>query len=139
MNRFHAYVVIVLLSLSSAVRADAPAPDIEKASKEMASSAKRFLDSLSPAQLETAGFEFKDNERVNWHFIPKPRKGLTLKDMSEDQRALAKSLLASGISQTANDKVLTIMSLELILREMEQGKANAPKRDPEMYYFSVFG
>jgi hypothetical protein len=142
MNRFNAYVLIVFVSvpwLSSPVRAEAPAPDVEKASKEMASSAKRFLDSLSPAQLETAGFEFKDNERVNWHFIPKPRKGLTLKDMSEDQRALAKSLLASGISETANTKVMTIMSLELILREMEQGKPNSPKRDPEMYYFSVFG
>src|SRR6266496_5971314 len=86
----------LLLSMT-ALADDAPrstaAPDVERASKEMASNAKRFLDSLSPAQLATAGFEFKDNERVNWHFIPKPRKGLTLKDMSEDQRALAKGLL----------------------------------------------
>src|SRR5947207_1995071 len=78
-----------LLLISMTARAEdaarsTAAPDVEKASKEMASSAKRFLDCLSPEQLATAGFEFKDNERVNWHFIPKPRKGLTLKDMSDD-------------------------------------------------------
>jgi hypothetical protein len=121
----------------NSVRADAPAADLEKASKEMAEDAKKFLDCLSPQQLDTAGFEFNDIERLNWHFIPKPRKGLTLKDMSEDQRALAKGLLASGLSQKGNARVLTIMSLEQILHDMEQGKG--PRRDPEMYYFSVFG
>src|SRR5438045_1085341 len=94
----------------NSLRADAPAADLEKASKEMAENARKFLDCLSPQQLDTAGFEFNDNERLNWHFIPKPRKGLTLKDMSEDQRALAKALLASGLSQKGNTRVLTIMS-----------------------------
>src|SRR5947199_1867688 len=116
---------------NSSLRADAPAADVEKASKEMADGAKKFLDSLSPEQLDTAGFAFTDNERLNWHFIPKPRKGLTLKDMSEDQRALAKALLTSGVSSSANTKIMTIMSLEMILRDVEQGKG--PKRDPEMY------
>jgi hypothetical protein len=32
---------------------------------------------------------------------------------------------------------MTIMSLELILKDMEKGKG--PPRDPEMYYWSVFG
>ena len=120
-----------------AAHADAPAADVAKASSEMATAAKRFLDSLSPEQLDTAGFAFTDNERVNWHFIPKPRKGLTLKDMSDDQRTLAKALLSSGVSSSATTKIMTIMSLENILRDMEQGKG--PRRDPEMYYFSVFG
>jgi hypothetical protein len=114
----------------------APA-DVAKASREMAAAARKFLDCLSPEQLATAGFEFTNNERFNWHFIPKPRNGLTLKDMSDDQRALAKALLASGLSQQANTKAMTIMSMEQILHDMEQGKG--PKRDPEMYYWSVFG
>jgi hypothetical protein len=143
MNRIKNYFLILTLCspcspwFNSPAFAEAPAADIEKASKAMAADARKFLDSLSPEQLATAGFEFKDNERLNWHFIPKPRKGLTLKDMSEDQRALAKGLLASGLSQQGNSKVLTIMSLEQILHDMEQGKG--PRRDPEMYYWSVFG
>src|SRR5437764_8160858 len=72
------WLSILFFSIGSISRADAPT-DAEKASKEMADGAKKFLDSLSPAQLDTAGFEFNDNERLNWHFIPKPRKGLTLK------------------------------------------------------------
>jgi hypothetical protein len=142
---------LVVLALSAALypsttSAEAPrtladaaaaTPNVEQASKEMAAAARKFLDCLSPEQLATAGFEFKDNERFNWHFIPKPRKGLTLKDMSDDQRALAKALLAAGLSPHANTQALTIMSLDDILKELEQGKG--PKRDPEMYYWSVFG
>jgi hypothetical protein len=101
----------------------------------MAAAAHKLLDSLSPEQMATLGFEFKDAERMNWHFIPKPRKGLTLKDMSEDQRVLAKALLSSGVTDKTSNKIATIMSLELIL--MEKGKG--PPRDPEMYYWSVFG
>jgi hypothetical protein len=118
--------------------ADAPPQAVDKAAADMAASAKKFLASLTPAQRETASFEFKDPERMNWHFIPKPRKGLTLKDMSEEQRGLAKALLAGAISQSANTKVLAIMSLEDVLKELEAGKGG-PKRDPEMYYWSLFG
>jgi hypothetical protein len=117
--------------------AAAATPDVQQASKDMAVAARKFLDCLSPEQLATAGFEFKDNERLNWHFIPKPRNGLTLKDMSDDQRALAKALLASGLSPQATTKAETIMSLDIILKEVEQGKG--PRRDPELYYWSVFG
>ena len=112
-------------------------PDVAKASTEMAAAAQRFLDSLSPEQKAAAGFEFKDNERTNWHFIPKPRKGLAMKDMSEEQRKLAKALLSSGVSQKAHDQILTLMTMEQILHDIEQGKG--PKRDPELYYWSVFG
>jgi hypothetical protein len=119
--------------------AAAATPDVDKASKEMAAAARKFLACLSPEQLATAGFEFKDNERLNWHFIPKPRNGLTLKDMSDDQRALAKALLATGLSDHANKQAQTIMSLDNILKEMEAGPPKTPRRDPELYYWSVFG
>jgi hypothetical protein len=145
MNR----LIAALLCLSLPAFADAPKPaaippanadtaaGVSKASAEMAQAAKKFLDSLSPEQRATAGFEFADNERFNWHFIPKPRKGLTLKDMSEDQRKTAKALLSAGLSQQGSTRVLTIMSLEQILHEIEQGKG--PKRDEVMYYWTVFG
>jgi hypothetical protein len=111
--------------------------DVEQASKDMAAAARKFLDSLTPEQKAKATFDFKSDERSNWYFVPKVRKGLTLKDMTEEQRTVAKALLASGLSQQASSKALTIMSLDDILKEMEKGKG--PVRDPELYYWSVFG
>lgn len=114
-----------------------PAAGLSAVSAEMAQAATRLLESLSPEQRKTATFDFKDNERFNWHFIPRPRKGVTLKEMTEPQRELARALLKSGLSDRGNQTVLTIMSIEQILHDIEQGKG--PKRDVDMYYWSVFG
>jgi len=46
-------------------------------------------------------------------------------------------MLGSGLSQRGFVKATTIMSLEQILFELEQNKG--PRRDPEGYFFSVFG
>jgi hypothetical protein len=104
---------------------------------EMAEAANNFLASLAPAQQAQAGFDFKDAERFDWHFIPKARKGLPFKEMSAAQRKLAHALLNSGLSQKGYAKAVTIMSLDQILAEMEQGKG--PVRDPDLYYFTIFG
>src|SRR5215469_9913709 len=65
----------------------------------MTESANRWLAALSPEQRAKATFAFTDDERMNWHYIPKERKGLTLREMSPYQRHLATALLASGLSQ----------------------------------------
>jgi hypothetical protein len=65
------------------------------------------------------------------------RKGLPIKEMSPDQRALAFGLVQSGLSRSGAIKATTIMSLEAILKELEKG--SGPVRDPELYFFSVFG
>lgn len=108
------------------------------AGQEMAAAAAKFLDSLDAAQKAKATFDFKGEERSNWHFIPKPRNGLTIKDMNPGQRALAHALLASGLSQQGYGKATNIMSLEPVLYDLE-GAARTFPRDRELYYFSVFG
>ena len=105
---------------------------------EMAAAANKFLDSLSADQKAKAAFEWKDEERFNWHFIPKARQGLTLKDMSAAQRKLALALVRSGMSDDGYRKTTNIMSLELILKELE-GPRGSMVRDPELYYISIFG
>ena len=78
--------------------------------------------------------------RVDWHFIPKAqRKGLQIRDMNDAQRQAALALLRSVLSQTGYDKATTIMSLEGILRELEKGRTGGAIRDPERYYFTLFG
>ena len=103
---------------------------------EMAKAATDFLSALQPEQTAKASFALKSDERENWHFIPKPRNGLPLKEMTPPQRNLAHALLKSGLSDRGYGKATNIMSLELVLFDMEN---KSPKRDPELYYVSIFG
>ena len=121
---------VLLASLCSA-RAGAPA-------EEMTAAANKFLGSLNAEQRAKAVFEFKSEERLNWHYIPKDRKGLALKEMSAEQRQLALDLLAAGLSKQGLAKAQTIMSLEPILFELEATARRFP-RDATLYYVQIFG
>jgi hypothetical protein len=99
--------------------------------------ANAFLASLTAEQRAKATFEFKDEERFDWHFIPRPRKGLPLLEMTPTQKHLAHALLSAGLSQTGYIKAATIMSLEDVLRILEND--DGQRRNPEGYFFSVFG
>ena len=112
--------------------------DFVKVSEEMVAAASGFWKSLTPEQQAKAHFEFKDEERLNWHFIPRDRKGLPIKEMTPDQRKLAMGLLSTALSAKGLEKASTIMSIEQILAEMEGPNRKFP-RDPELYYFSIFG
>src|SRR5713226_8243212 len=90
-----------------------------KPSAVMAGAAHNFVASLSAEQKAKASFGMGDEERLNWHFIPRERKGLPLREMDSAQRALAHAFLSAGLSQRGYLKASTIMSLEAILREME--------------------
>lgn len=103
----------------------------------MSEAAKHFIASLTPEQSAKAKFDFKDEERFNWHFIPRERKGLPLKDMTATQKHLAHALLNAGLSQRGYIKATGIMSLEDILRQLEND--SGVRRNPEGYYFSIFG
>ena len=110
---------------------------VDATGSQMAESAGRFLVALDDSQKAQATFGFDDAERLNWHFIPRPRKGLPVKAMTPAQRALAFGLIQSGLGGSGFLKATTIMSLEAILKDLEQGKG--PVRDPELYYLSIFG
>ena len=49
----------------------------------MAAAANKLLVSLSEKQKDKIQFNFDDNERYNWHYVPKSRKGIPLKDLSD--------------------------------------------------------
>jgi hypothetical protein len=57
--------------------------------------------------------------------------------MTPYQKHLASALLASGLSQTGYIKAVTIMSLEDVLKIIEDDSGE--HRNPEKYYFSMFG
>jgi hypothetical protein len=115
----------------------------EPAAGKMAVAADKFLASLTPDQKSKASFDFDNKERLNWHFVPlekdkKPtRKGLSLEEMTKEQKAAALELVKAGTSMEGFNKATTIMSLEAILKDAEKG--SGPTRNPEWYFFTVFG
>ena len=112
----------------------------ERAASGMATAANKFLEALTPEQRQQASFAIDSEEFTRWHFIPTnmfPRHGVPIKSMTEPQRELARNLLRSGLSQPGYLTASGIMDLETILKAIEVNGANV--RDPELYYFSVFG
>jgi len=103
----------------------------------MSEAARAFLASLSPEERARTAFQFSDEERFNWHYIPRVRKGLPFKDMNSAQKHLAHALLSAGLSQRGYMKAITIMSLDEVLKALEKG--SGPVRDPDNYSFSIFG
>lgn len=103
----------------------------------MTDTAKALLASLTPEQQAKISFKLDDAERMRWFYTPVPRKGLPLREMTSGQRQLALALLSAGLSQRGFIKATSIMSLDEVLAVMEQGKG--PQRDPDGYFFSIFG
>lgn len=101
----------------------------------MVEAARNFLASLTSEQRAKATLQFDDEQRADWYYVPRARKGIPLKELDAKQRKLAHDFLATGLSHSGYIKATTIMELELVLRELE----NASSRDPELYYFTVFG
>src|SRR6185295_9068413 len=101
----------------------------------MAKAADAFLAALDPVKRAKASLPFNSAERLDWHFVPRERQGVPLKEMSSDERRAALLLLKSGLSARGFTKVDAILHLEEVLREIE----GSAMRDPGLYYFTVFG
>jgi hypothetical protein len=106
--------------------------------EELTSAASDWLGTLSDEQRAAALLPYDTPQRVDWHFIPKDqRKGLQLKLMSPEQQTGALQILKAALSQAGYSKATQIMSLEKLLLELEGPRQII--RDPERYYFTLFG
>lgn len=106
----------------------------------MAEAASAFLDALPAGQRSKAVFPFESEDRRGWHYLPPemfPRGGVVLRDLDAAQRAGARRLLETGLSQRGLLAADAIMELENVIRALEQGRRFA--RDALEYYVSVFG
>ena len=124
------------LPLLVALLVFAPPARAHEVATDMVTAAGRFLSSLSPDQKTKATYALTDAERENWNFVPTRRQGLPLKQMTTEQHALALALLRSGLSAHGISRANAIISLELVLKELEN---NAPRRDPTLYFVTIFG
>jgi len=103
---------------------------------DMAEAANGFLRTFGPAA-DNARFDFTDDERFDWHFTPRRRVGVAIRDMGDPQRAALKTLMRSTLSSPGILKAEAIMALEAVLAEIEGSSLSY--RDPDNYLISVFG
>src|SRR5262245_58178938 len=69
----------------------------------MAKAAKEYLGKLTDEQRKQTSFSFDDKERLNWHFIPRPRNGLPVKQLEGDALKAAFALIRVGLSEAGYD------------------------------------
>ncbi len=123
--------VLGLFALSVSARvAEQARPEVA-----MARAADAFLATLDAAQRAKVEYPFDSEERFNWHFVPRVRKGLPLAEMTPAQRDAAVVLLKTGLSASGYSRAEAIRNLENVLRALE----NRISRDPEQYFFTIFG
>lgn len=112
------------------------------AAREITAAARAWLDRLDDTQLQRASFPFESAERFVWAYTPEPaRDGLSIADMLPDQRTAATAIVAASTSPRTAGEIAAIIALETLLGELERaaGRPGWQRRDPELYWFAVFG
>jgi Protein of unknown function (DUF3500) len=109
--------------------------------QRMAEAATALLESLGGDQRACASFPFNGDERYQWAYTPGSRNGLLLKNMTVAQRSAALRLFDAGLSARGAATAQQIIAHEAILHETEriEQRPSGDDRDPELYYFTVFG
>ena len=101
----------------------------------MAEAAARFLSALSAAERAKTLFALEDAERFDWGYVPKSRRGISLKELDSEKRRLVLDLLRTGVSRVGYRKATDVIALENVLRELQGSSI----RDPQLYYLTIFG
>ncbi len=101
--------------------------------------AKDFLNSLNDEQRQKTIYKLDDKERYNWHYFPKSdRKGISLNELTGDQKEKAFALLKSCLSTSGYEKTIDIINLENVLRVLENRSDNE-YRNSGKYFIIIFG
>jgi len=107
--------------------------------KKMSGAVNAFLNTLTPEQKNEAITGFANVVRFDWHYIPRERKGLSLKKMRPEQRTAAMAMIRLMMSVEGYQKTEAIIDLENVLRVIESRPPNDTYRDPENFAFLIFG
>jgi hypothetical protein len=138
---------ILALALCGAIAILAPhlqAHEPQPASAvRLLTTASAFLSSLSPEQRQKAVFPLDDPERKDWSNLPHtlhPRKGVSLGELSPQQRVKAHHLIQAGLSSQGYLKASGIMQLdEILLHLAGQANSQQPMFGLHLYWISFLG
>ncbi len=132
----HVAVPILLMGLTAAAagqdRGHASAP----AAAKMRAAVERILAALPEQSRGQAMRAFEDRDRLDWHYTPRSRNGVALKELDKAGRESVHELLRAALSASGYRKVVNIIELEIVLREIE---TFGWMRDPERYHLTIYG
>ena len=109
------------------------------AEEKLTTAAQHFLSLLEDTQQQAATYPLDDDERYDWHFTPRERQGVPLKNMSEAQQEAALQLMKICLSEAGYKTAQNIRELENVLHYVENRPPNDTHRDPMNYSFTIFG
>lgn len=100
---------------------------------------EELLKSLTEQQLNEARFEIADDEWRKWCNVDNGiyiRQGVSLKEMTEQQKKLAFELMQTSLSAKGLQLSKDIMKTDQTLHELNE---NDPVFDEELYFFTIMG
>jgi hypothetical protein len=100
---------------------------------------EQFLKSLTKAQLAKTQYDINSKEWQEWANVDNgiyKRKGVSIKEMSQEQRKLAFQLMQKALSAKGLKLSKDIMKTDQTLRELNN---DDPRYDEELYFFTVMG
>ncbi|HKP31321.1 MAG TPA: DUF3500 domain-containing protein [Chitinophagaceae bacterium] len=98
-----------------------------------------FLNSLTKEQLAKTQFEIDNVEWQKWSNVDNglyKRQGISIKEMSQEQRKLAFGLMQKSLSAKGLQLSKDIMKTDQTLQELNDGN---PIYDEELYFFTIMG
>jgi hypothetical protein len=126
---------VLVFGEQSASAHDAPHSSARSA-EGMRDAAERVLAALPAADRALALRPFDDRDRMDWHYTPRKRNGIALKALDGPGRDAVHALLRQALSAVGHRKIVNIIELESVLREVE---TFSWMRDPERYHLTVYG
>ena len=122
------------LATAHCARAQEMNPDL---APRMRAAAQALVASVDERRRAKLVLPFDGDARTDWHYTPRSRAGLSFADMDAAQREAVHRLLRTGLSAVGHRKVVNIIELELVLKELEW--AMSLLRDPEKYFVAIWG
>ncbi|MBD1262566.1 DUF3500 domain-containing protein [Maribacter polysiphoniae] len=101
--------------------------------------AKDFLNSLSPVQLQRSTFDIDDEEWRKWCNVDNgiyDRQGVSLKELNEIQKKDAFNLIKESLSAKGLQLSKDIMKTDQTLKELNNGSLDY---DEELYFLTIMG
>ena len=95
-----------------------------------------LLGHLTDTQRHTVMHSFDGPERTQWTYLPRPRPGVPLHELTRPARKIVHQMLAAVLSRPAFAQAVTIMAWEEVLDADEHGRRNRCSDD---YRIALFG
>ena len=116
-------------------------PSSSGTAERLTRAVREWLATLDADERALATFPFDTDERFVWAFTPGEREGLALRDMTSPQREAAMAIVTAAMSARGAREVAAVLALETVLGDIEHavGRPGWQRRDPELYWFAVFG